>query len=282
MRPIDHLDGMVALPSGSLRMKSAARRTGGSRPCPNYGTRERPGATLSIIDLEHPLELRRIELGEWRRPHGVAWYAPDRIALSTEEPAGLLVIDPRAGHVVTQIATGQAGSHMVAVAPDASRAFITNRGGGSTTVIDLARGRKLADVTTASARKRSPSRRTAARSGLPRAFAAAWTLRNDAAMRNAGIDPMGLAKEAEEQLTKFPNAAVNSDEQRRFRAALYKPLVKLPQDERARVVDLVVKVLLETGGEVVTVSGPGTQATNARLGCETSSESEGDSRAGDA
>jgi type I restriction enzyme R subunit len=40
---------------------------------------------------------------------------------------------------------------------------------------------------------------------------------------------------------------VNSDEQRRFRAALYKPLLKLPQDERARVVDLVVKVLLETG-----------------------------------
>ncbi len=63
----------------------------------NYGTRERPGTTLSIIDLEHPRELRRIELGEWRRPHGVAWYAPDRIALTTEEPAGLLVIDPRAG-----------------------------------------------------------------------------------------------------------------------------------------------------------------------------------------
>ncbi len=47
-----------------------------------------------------------------------------------------------------QIATGQAGSHMVAVAPDTSRAFVTNRGGGSTTVIDLASGRKLADVTT--------------------------------------------------------------------------------------------------------------------------------------
>ena len=114
----------------------------------NYGTRERPGTTLSIIDLEHPRELRRIELGEWRRPHGVAWYAPDRIALTTEEPAGLLVIDPRAGHVLMQIATGQAGSHMVAVAPDTSRAFVTNRGGGSTTVIDLASGRKLADVTT--------------------------------------------------------------------------------------------------------------------------------------
>ncbi len=58
---------------------------------------------------------------------------------------------------------------------------------------------------------------------------------------------MGLAKEAEEQLARFPHAAVSSDEQRRFRAALYKPLLKLPQDERVRVVDLVAKVLLETG-----------------------------------
>ena len=90
--------------------------------------------------------------------------------------------------------------------------------------------------------------KSAQESGLSaRAFAAAWTLRTDAALRTAGIDPMGLAKEAEEQLARFPNAAVNSDEQRRFRAALYKPLLKLPQDERARVVDLVAKVLLETG-----------------------------------
>jgi DNA-binding beta-propeller fold protein YncE len=53
----------------------------------NYGTRERPGSTLSVIDLEHPRELRRIELGAWRRPHGVVWYAENRIALTTEEPA---------------------------------------------------------------------------------------------------------------------------------------------------------------------------------------------------
>jgi YVTN family beta-propeller protein len=114
----------------------------------NYGTQERPGSTLSIIDLEHPRELRRIELGAWRRPHGVAWYAENRIALTTEEPAALFVIDPSAGRVVSQTATGQPGSHMVSVAPDTSRAYVTNRGGGSTTVVDLANGRKLADVST--------------------------------------------------------------------------------------------------------------------------------------
>ena len=103
------------------------------------------------------------------------------------------------------------------------------------------------DLLAALAAEKDAALKSAQDSGLSaRAFAAAWTLRNDAALRTAGIDPMSLAKEAEEQLARFPNAAVNSDEQRRFRAALYKPLLKLPQDERARVVDLVVKVLLET------------------------------------
>jgi type I restriction enzyme R subunit len=106
------------------------------------------------------------------------------------------------------------------------------------------------DLLAALAAEKDAALKSAQDSGLSaRAFAAAWTLRTDAALRTAGIDPMGLAKEAEEQLARFPNAAVNSDEQRRFRAALYKPLLKLPQDERARVVELVVRVLLAESGE---------------------------------
>lgn len=60
---------------------------------------------------------------------------------------------------------------------------------------------------------------------------------------------MVLAKDAEELLGRFPNASVNADEQRRLRASLYKPLLALAQDERARVVDLVVRLLLAEGGE---------------------------------
>jgi DNA-binding beta-propeller fold protein YncE len=114
----------------------------------NYGTRDRPGSTLSIIDLEHPRELRRIDLGEHRRPHGVAWFDPERIAVTTEGSRSLLVVDPRAGHTVAQISTGQDGSHMVAITPGHDRAFVTNLAGGSTTAIDLVNGRKLGDVPT--------------------------------------------------------------------------------------------------------------------------------------
>lgn len=75
------------------------------------------------------------------------------------------------------------------------------------------------------------------------AFGVYWTLRNDAALKSSGIDPMLLAREGEDLLKRFPNASVNTDEKRRLRAGLYHPLLKLQSDERARVVDLVISIL---------------------------------------
>jgi len=114
----------------------------------NYGTREQPGSTLSLVDLEQPREIRRIELAPHTRPHGVAWFAPDRIAVTTEGSKHLLVIEPDSGRIVTAIETGQDVSHMVAVSADAKRAYVTNIGSGTTTALDLGAGRKLADIAT--------------------------------------------------------------------------------------------------------------------------------------
>ena len=114
----------------------------------NYGTRERPGSTLSIVDLGQPRELRRIDLAPHTRPHGVAWFAPDRIAVTTEGSKHLVIVAPDAGHVLSAIETGQEVSHMVAVSADGSRAYVTNIGSGTTTALDLVAGRKLADIAT--------------------------------------------------------------------------------------------------------------------------------------
>lgn len=106
------------------------------------------------------------------------------------------------------------------------------------------------DQLAALAAEKEAAMKAARDSGLSaRAFAVAWVLREDAAVNAAGIDPMTLAKDAEELLGRFPNALVNADEQRRLRASLYKPLLALTQDERARVVDLVVRLLLAEAGE---------------------------------
>lgn len=101
------------------------------------------------------------------------------------------------------------------------------------------------DQLAALAAEKEATMRAAKESGLSaRAFGVLWLLREDAAVKSAGLDPTALAKEAEGLAERFPNASVNPDEQRRLRAALYKPLLALNQDDRARVVELIVKVLL--------------------------------------
>jgi type I restriction enzyme R subunit len=106
------------------------------------------------------------------------------------------------------------------------------------------------DMLAALAAEKEASMKAARASGLSaRAFGVFWVLREDAAIKSAGLDTMALAKEVEELLARFPNAAVNPDEQRRLRAALYKPMLQLVPEERARVVDLVVKLVLTEEGE---------------------------------
>lgn len=82
-------------------------------------------------------------------------------------------------------------------------------------------------------------------SGLtPRAFGVYWTLKNDEGLRAGGIDPMELARDTEALLERFPHAAVNSEERRRLRADLYKPLLALAEEERRTIVARVLVTLL--------------------------------------
>ncbi len=88
-------------------------------------------------------------------------------------------------------------------------------------------------------------------SGLsPRAFAVHWTLRADETLMDFAISAQELAHEAETLLARFPNAAVNADEHRKFRASLYIPLLGLPLTERRRIVDTMLAILLHTDTDV--------------------------------
>ncbi|HVR41864.1 MAG TPA: cytochrome D1 domain-containing protein [Thermoanaerobaculia bacterium] len=101
----------------------------------NYGDRATPGSTLTVVDLGGPTITRTIDLGPYRRPHGVAWLDANRIAVTAEEKGHLLVVDVREGTIAAALATGANVSHMVALA--GSRAFVANIGSGSVTAIDL-------------------------------------------------------------------------------------------------------------------------------------------------
>lgn len=101
------------------------------------------------------------------------------------------------------------------------------------------------DLLAALATERDAAAKAAKRSGLsPKAFAVAWALRDDPSLEAAGIDPKGVGREIEALMERFPNAHVNADERRRLRASLYRPLLKLPTEERTCIVDLIVGMVL--------------------------------------
>ena len=82
----------------------------------------------------------------------------------------------------------------------------------------------------------------------PKVFGVYWTLKDDPALRAAGVDAADFAQEIQTLVSRFPNAAVNAGEQRRLRASLYHPLLEVKGSERGRIVNCALAVLL--GGDV--------------------------------
>lgn len=102
------------------------------------------------------------------------------------------------------------------------------------------------DMLAALAKEKEEATKAAKDSGLStRAFGVYWNLKDDAALRDAGISAMELARDAENETHRFPNARVNDDERRKLRAALYRPLLGLGKEDRGRVVDVVLAILLD-------------------------------------
>ena len=105
------------------------------------------------------------------------------------------------------------------------------------------------DLLAALASEREAAMKAATESGLStRAFGVFWTVKDDGALKKAGVSPMDLAREVDGLIARFPNAAVNPDEQRRLRASLYRPLLQLPNDDRVKIVETILATLLRDQG----------------------------------
>jgi YVTN family beta-propeller protein len=137
---------LARLPTGPFPHEVAASPDGRVAVVADYGDGGAPGRTLTVLDLTARRVLRTVDLGEYRRPHGIVWLpgAGQRVLVTAEQSRALLVVDVAAGRVERAIPTGQQGTHMVALAPAGPlagvRAWTTNIGSGSVTAVDLARG----------------------------------------------------------------------------------------------------------------------------------------------
>lgn len=140
---------VATLPTGEAPHEVAVSPDGRTALVTNYGNRGAPGSTLTVIDVAAATVVRTIDLTPYSRPHGVAWLADGRRALVTVEAnRALLVVDVPKGAVETAVETRADVSHMVAVTPDGTRAFVANIGSGSITAIDLGARIRLRDVPT--------------------------------------------------------------------------------------------------------------------------------------
>jgi YVTN family beta-propeller protein len=134
------LQTIATVPVGVGPHEVAVSRDGRWAVVTNYGDRTTQGNTLSVIDLAAatPAVSRTIDLGEYHRPHGIAFIGDgSKLVVTSETSQRLVVVDFMSGRVDTALATNARGSHMVAVRRDGRRAWTANIQDGSVTEFDL-------------------------------------------------------------------------------------------------------------------------------------------------
>ena len=92
----------------------------------NYGTAERPGNTISVIDISSGKEVKRVDLGALLRPHGIT-ESGGRIYFTIEGSRAVARYDNVAGRVDWTMGTGQGGTHMIVAAPKSGKIYTANR-----------------------------------------------------------------------------------------------------------------------------------------------------------
>lgn len=99
----------------------------------NYGGRT-PGNTISVMDLVAQKELRRVNLGALRRPHGIV-FAEGQVWFTAEQNRLIARYDPAANQIDWLLGIGQNGTHMLLFSKDRSLLFTSNIGSDSITVL---------------------------------------------------------------------------------------------------------------------------------------------------
>jgi YVTN family beta-propeller protein len=132
---------MATLPTGNGPHEVGVSPDGTIALVSNYGPAANPGNSLTVINIAAAEVVDTIDLGGYRRPHGLSWLPDNRHALVTvEDSRAVLLVDIERGKIIWAIATDEPVSHMVAVDPAGKNAYVTNIGSGSISVVDIEGG----------------------------------------------------------------------------------------------------------------------------------------------
>ena len=97
--------------------------------------------TVSIVDIASMKRTATIDLGQFRRPHGITYDASsNHVYVTTEKPSKLLVLDPKTLKIVrTYDVKGQA-PHIVKLDHQREWAYVSNTDTGTLSAIKLSSG----------------------------------------------------------------------------------------------------------------------------------------------
>jgi len=96
------------------------------------------GNTISIVDLVNRKKAGEIQLGHFRRPHGIDLdRKTGHLAISCELPDRLLIVDPVNRKVLRDYDTQGKTSHMVTLGPGAVWAFVSNSTSNNVAAVQL-------------------------------------------------------------------------------------------------------------------------------------------------
>jgi YVTN family beta-propeller protein len=139
---------IASIPTGYQPHEVAVSPDGRTAVVTNYGTRERPGNSLTVIDVARAQHVKDISLLEYTMPHGIQFIDDTRVIVTAEGRESVLTLDIETEAIQQVFMTEQHISHMVAAAPDGRRAFVPNIGSGTVTVLDLETGMVEAHIPT--------------------------------------------------------------------------------------------------------------------------------------
>jgi YVTN family beta-propeller protein len=103
------------------------------------------GRAVAVLDVPSRTKVGEIDLGKYRRPHGIEIGRSGRLFVTCDHPPALVILDPTQKAVVDAIELSDPKSlcHMVVVADDERVAFVANCGTADISVIDLKSRREI-------------------------------------------------------------------------------------------------------------------------------------------
>jgi YVTN family beta-propeller protein len=124
----------ATIPTGAGPHEVEVTADGRTAVVTNYGSQS-AGDSLSVIDLGTLKERVRVDLGELRRPHGLAT-SGQQVYFTAEDAKQVGRLDTASGKVDWRFATNQERTHMVVASRDGRTLFTTNMGSNSVSIIE--------------------------------------------------------------------------------------------------------------------------------------------------